>query len=178
MKTLSANFALVQRSHGDNVLDRMDYQMLGIVWDKQKRRYNDHWEGTTRHLLHRVLIPEGNSARFQDASRLWAAAAAAETRIDSVEARIIDVHLPRGYSYLACAMVALALAKLFTDRGIPVQIDLQVSVATDGLPDIHVHMLLATRRFKNVNGGTKPDHWGGAKVGQFGVRALERAALK
>ena len=145
MKTLSANFALVQRSQGDSVLDRMDYQMLGIVWDKQKRRYNDHWEGTTRHLLHRVLIPEGNSDRFQDASRLWAAAAAAETRIDSVEARIIDVHLPRGYSYLACAMVALALAKLFTDRGIPVQIDLQVSVATDGLPDIHVHMLLATQ---------------------------------
>ena len=30
----------------------------------------------------------------------------------------------------------------------------------------------------NVNGGVKTCHWGGAKVGQFGVRALERAALK
>ena len=29
-----------------------------------------------------------------------------------------------------------------------------------------------------VNGGVKICHWGGAKVGQFGVRALERAALK
>jgi len=29
-----------------------------------------------------------------------------------------------------------------------------------------------------VNGGVKSCHWGGAKVGQFGVRALERAALK
>lgn len=28
-----------------------------------------------------------------------------------------------------------------------------------------------------VNGGVKPGHCGGAKVGQFGVRALERAAL-
>ena len=28
-----------------------------------------------------------------------------------------------------------------------------------------------------VNGGVKPCHWGGAKAGQFGVRALERAAL-
>ena len=34
------------------------------------------------------------------------------------------------------------------------------------------------RELELVNGGTKPDHWGGAKVGQFGVRALERAALK
>jgi len=30
----------------------------------------------------------------------------------------------------------------------------------------------------HVNGGVKTCHWGGAKVGQFGVRALERAALK
>ena len=30
----------------------------------------------------------------------------------------------------------------------------------------------------DVNGGVKICHWGGAKVGQFGVRALERAALK
>ena len=28
-----------------------------------------------------------------------------------------------------------------------------------------------------VNGGVKTCHWGGAKVGQFGVCALERAAL-
>ena len=30
----------------------------------------------------------------------------------------------------------------------------------------------------NVNGGVKTCHCGGAKVGQFGVCALERAALK
>jgi branched-chain amino acid aminotransferase len=36
---------------------------------------------------------------------------------------------------------------------------------------------LATVPQVRVNGGTKPGHWGGAKVGQFGVRALERAAL-
>ncbi len=30
----------------------------------------------------------------------------------------------------------------------------------------------------NVNGGVKTCHWGGAKAGQFGVRALERVALK
>ena len=29
-----------------------------------------------------------------------------------------------------------------------------------------------------VNGGVKTCHWGGAKVGHFGVRALERVALK
>ena len=28
-----------------------------------------------------------------------------------------------------------------------------------------------------VNGGIKSCHWGGVKVGHFGVRALERAAL-
>ena len=28
-----------------------------------------------------------------------------------------------------------------------------------------------------VNGGVKSCHWGGAKVGQFGGRALERVAL-
>ena len=32
--------------------------------------------------------------------------------------------------------------------------------------------------FLGVNGGVKTCHWGGAKAGQFGVRALERAALK
>ena len=29
-----------------------------------------------------------------------------------------------------------------------------------------------------VNGGVKVGHWGGAKVGQLGASALERAALK
>ena len=29
----------------------------------------------------------------------------------------------------------------------------------------------------DVNGGVKSCHWGGAKVGQFGGRALERVAL-
>ena len=28
-----------------------------------------------------------------------------------------------------------------------------------------------------VNGGVKTFHWGGAKVGHFGARALERVAL-
>ncbi len=31
---------------------------------------------------------------------------------------------------------------------------------------------------RTVNGGVKTCHWGGAKAGQFGVRALERVALK
>ena len=30
---------------------------------------------------------------------------------------------------------------------------------------------------RDVNGGIKSCHWGGVKVGHFGVRALERAAL-
>jgi len=29
----------------------------------------------------------------------------------------------------------------------------------------------------DVNGGPKPGHWGGAKVGQLSACALERAAL-
>ena len=34
--------------------------------------------------------------------------------------------------------------------------------------------LLSSER---VNGGVKTFHWGGAKVGHFGARALERVAL-
>lgn len=34
-----------------------------------------------------------------------------------------------------------------------------------------------TSNLWSVNGGVKVCHWGGAKAGQFGARALERAAL-
>ena len=34
-----------------------------------------------------------------------------------------------------------------------------------------------TKFGKTVNGGPKPGHWGGAKVGQLSACALERAAL-
>ncbi len=37
---------------------------------------------------------------------------------------------------------------------------------------------VADEYYQNVNGGVKTCHWGGAKAGQFGVRALERVALK
>ena len=37
--------------------------------------------------------------------------------------------------------------------------------------------ILTERQRKVVNGGVKSCHWGGAKVGQFGGRALECVAL-
>jgi len=37
---------------------------------------------------------------------------------------------------------------------------------------------ILARWYDDVNGGVKTCHWGGAKAGQFGVRALERVALK
>ena len=39
-------------------------------------------------------------------------------------------------------------------------------------------MSIAKRGRLYVNGGIKPDHWGGAKAGHFGVCALEREALR
>ena len=88
-----ARLRYVKRSDGGNACRSSAYNSRADVKCNRtgERFYFAHREPS---LHHAVMLPEGASERFRDASVLWNEAQAMEKRIDSQEAREVLLALP------------------------------------------------------------------------------------
>jgi hypothetical protein len=100
-------------------------------------------------VAHVVVAPDDAPAWARDCEQLWSKAAAAEKRIDAQEARLMELSLPRALPKKYWLKLARGLARVFTDRGMVVQVDIHCPMAHDGLPNPHAHFMMTLRRVRN-----------------------------
>ena len=110
---------------------------------------------------HAVLLPEGASERFAQASVLWNAAEAAERRKDAQVAREIVLALPANAEVTTEDRIALARSFAethFVSKGLAVQLDVHAphqGEAESERANWHAHLLITTRRIEGESVAAK-----------------------
>lgn len=140
---VGVSFGAVSRARGGSALQRSRYQTEGGVAgstfpegvDAEPAAQFGHW----------LLLPDEAPTWSEDRVALWTRAARAERRYDAQEARYLDVTWPRQLPLSAVDEAVKLLFGRFRRDGLAVQVDLHVEEARDGLPNPHLHALIATR---------------------------------
>lgn len=156
--SLGFDMGLVQRSKGGNALKYSAYVCGGTarladgsVLDFSKR--NDV-------IAAFVVTPEGAPPWAADCAQLWKRAVAVEKRADAQEARLFELTIPRSIPREHWEELARHLARAFVVNGMAVQVGIHCPMASDGLPNPHVHFMTTMREI--VNGEFSPKkarHW-------------------
>lgn len=143
--TFSARYTNISRSEGLTALMRSRYgrglpgpDVWGLVRTPAKK-------GGVRHVAHAVLLPAEAPKDLEDADTLWTASARLERQSNAREARAIDFSIPRAVPERLWLPFAKEIARLFVRVGLPVQVDVEVGIASDGGLHPHVHILIAPR---------------------------------
>lgn len=143
MKNLGVRFGFVQRSKNQSAQNRASYQRYRFVQRGLEIKTYSH--PNERRIHSSLLLPMNAPKWAKDEKMLWERVSEAETRRDSVEARTLDVSLPRGLPTGASIEAMEALAQWFANFGICVQLDIHDCPALDGLQNPHAHFLIGTR---------------------------------
>jgi hypothetical protein len=151
-------FGLVQRSKGQCAIEKSAYRRGGTarlpdgsVADFSKR---------TDVVASFVVTPTGAPAWTADCAQLWKKAVAAEKRANAQEARLIEISIPRALPREHWVDLARRLARVLAIRGMAVQVDIHCPIASDGLPNPHIHLMMTMREI--VDGEFSPKkarHW-------------------
>jgi|GEM_PF-924490 len=148
-----ARIRYVSRSSGGNACRSAAYNSRGDIKSERtgERFYYAHRSGL---LHHEIVLPEGADPKFSDAGILWNAAAAAEKRKDSQEAREILLALPTNPGLWLDqwkVMAAEFAREHFVSKGVAVQINIHAAEERSDDPDdrnVHAHILVTTRRIE------------------------------
>lgn len=140
---VGVSFGAVSRARGGSALLRSQYQAeVGIARSAISDRRRAESAAQFGHWL---LLPDDAPEWAADRIVLWTKAARAEKRYDAQEARFLDVTWPRQLPLSAIGEAVELLFGRFRHDGLAVQVDLHTEEARDGLPNPHLHALIATR---------------------------------
>jgi MobA/MobL family len=142
LRSDGARFGFVQRSRGQSASARSSYQRDRFIADVTTQLFFQEGE---RHVFGGLFLPDMAPSWANDPVQLWSRASAAERRRDAVEARTVDVALPRELPAQGAIVAMSNLAKWFRDLGLCVQLDLHDGAALDGGRNPHAHLMIATR---------------------------------
>jgi hypothetical protein len=143
MRNLKVRFGFVQRSKNQSAQNRVSYQRYRFV---QRGLQVKTFSQPGERLIHSsLLLPIKAPQWAKHETVLWQRVSDAENRRGSVEARTLDVSLPRALPVDASVQSMQALAQWFANLDICVQLDVHVSLALDGLQNPHAHFLIGTR---------------------------------
>ena len=156
--SLGFNMGLVQRSRGGNALRHSAYVCGGSA------RLADgsvvDFSARNEVVATFVMKPEGSPAWAADCTQLWKNAVAAEKRADAQEARLLELTIPRSIPREYWVELAQHIARPFAIHGMFVQVGIHCPMASDGLPNPHVHFMATMREI--VDGAfshKKARHW-------------------
>lgn len=141
-----ASFGVSQRAKGHHALKMAAYQAADCYVCADGRRL-DFRRKKSEHFGQAILLPESAPSWAKNPELLWALAGAAEKRVDSQDARLVTVSLPRGLTDEQYFELGRFLFQPFVDLGMACQCDFHCPAASDGGVNPHVHGLLTMRRF-------------------------------
>ncbi len=150
---------LISRSAGRSAVGAAAYRSGGVLLDE--RQGMEHDFSAKDDVIHsEVMLPEGAPERLQDRGTLWNEVERTEKRRDAQLAREIEVAIPRELT----AKQAVALARdfvrdQFVARGMVADVNVHWSIAEDGSPKPHAHVMLATREVGPEGFGKKVRAW-------------------
>lgn len=152
-------FAVVQRSKGDDARKVSAYQMCARVTRRDGKPY-DFRRKKAEHQAHAMMLPAGAPVSAEDPATLWQAAEDAETRGNAQTARLIELSIPREVPADLRMEMARAVVAPWVADGMCAQVDLHCTTATDGHEQPHAHILLTMRRFDGgIFAKTKERDW-------------------
>lgn len=170
------DLSVVQRSRGQTAMERSLYQLRGSARlpDGSVVDYSDR----TDHVAHFIVAPDDAPAWATNWKELWTRAAAAETRANAQEARLIELSLPRALAREDWIEIARRVAKALANRGMVVQVDIHCPIASDGGLNPHVHFMLTMREIKDGKfAQKKARHWNQEFYGKASVIRRDMAEV-
>jgi len=167
----------IARSSGGSAVRSAAYNAReAITADRTGELYYFRHRDAPEH--HAVLLPEGASESFRNASELWNAAEAAEKRKDAQVAREIVLALPADAGITQEDRIELAKSfaeQHFVSKGLAVQLD--VHAPHEGAEESeranwHAHLLITTRRINGEEFSAKKARDLDPEVRRSGGRAV------
>lgn len=148
VKQLSTRVSIVKRSAGQSAVEKASYisrQPMHSDYDG-----TDYRPKAKEDLVHHeVSLPEHAPKEYSDPAVLWNAVEAAEKSKNAQLARMIKFTLPNDWSYeIAEAITRDFIRRNFTSRGMCADWAIHDSVNPKGQRNLHVHVLLTMRPFK------------------------------
>ena len=172
----SCKLGVIQRSKGQSAIAKSAYRRGAAVRlpDGSVADFTDR----TDVVASFVATPTGAPDWAADCVQLWTKAVAAEKRADAQEARVIEISIPRALPSEHWGDLARRLARIFTIRGMAVQVDIHCPVASDGKPNPHVHLMCTMREFVDDEfSPKKARHWNKYFLGKAKKFRRKMAAL-
>lgn len=139
-------FAAVQPSKGDRLHKVSAYNSAARVQAPDGAAY-DFTRKAREYVDGCLMLPAGAPAAWAaDPLRLWAAAEAAEKRVDGQPARLVEFAIPREVRpEHRLDFARSVIAPWIDDEGVAAQLDLHCPRAADGGEQPHAHIILSRR---------------------------------
>ena len=146
MYHLRAKF--VKRSAGRSAVAAAAYRSGSRLTDEREGKTHDYTR--KRDIEHSaILLPSHMPEALADREALWNAVELGIKRKDGQPAFEVEVALPRELGRDECRQLVHEFAQAeFVDKGLPVDLNIHRTVASDGGEHPHCHMLISTRRFR------------------------------
>jgi len=144
---------------GRSVVASASYRSGEVLHDERLGKTFDYTR--KEDVLHaEILSPESAPDWVQDRSQLWNNVEASEKRKDAQLARDIIAALPRGLDGETYAkLVREFVNDNFVKRGMVADIAIHTKMASDGLDNPHMHVMLTTREVSADGFGPKNRDW-------------------
>jgi len=141
----SKSFDVVTRSDGGSSCVRSTYQSCGRMTAPNGRKI-DFTAYQHQHIYSAIVAPPGAPEWATKKETLWTTVAAHERRRDAQECRTIELAIPRELPRHLWVPLCVAIAVMFAQLGMVVQLDVECPVARDGLLNPHCHFMITMRR--------------------------------
>lgn len=137
----------VKRSEGRSSVAAAAYRSGTKLHDQREDKTHDYTrKSDVEHS--EIRLPGHMPASLAEREALWNATELGIKRKDGQPAFEVEVALPRELSKEQCVQLAREFADdMFVARGLPVDINIHRTTASDGGEHPHIHFLLPTRRF-------------------------------
>ncbi len=148
VKQLSTRVSIVKRSAGQSAVEKAAYiSRQPVHSDYDGITYRPSAKEDLVH--HEISLPENAPSEYSGSSVLWNAVEAVEKSKNAQLARMIKFALPNEWSYeIAVEITREFIRRNFTGKGMCADWAVHDSVNPKGQRNLHVHVLLTMRPFK------------------------------
>ena len=150
---------VISRAEGRSAVAAAAYRSASALQDERLGRIHD-FTGKDDVIHSEVLLPSGAPERLADRTTLWNEVEATERRKDAQLAREVEFALPRELTPEQSVELARAFVdRQFVSRGMVADLNVHWSIADDGEPKPHAHVMLSMREVGPNGFGSKVREW-------------------
>ena len=138
----------VKRSEGKSAVAAAAYRSGTKLHDERENKTHDYTRKSDIEYSE-IMLPEGIPISLQERETLWNSIETGIKHPRGQPAFEVEAALPRELSKQQCVALVREFARdQFVARGVPVDINIHRTTASDGGEHPHVHFLISTRRFE------------------------------